>query len=279
MNSHLREATRPLDAIPVKGKAESVEVHELLWHSSSERTVIPGRAAPRLAESAGSLVLRLTHRGRETVLAGTATFGRDAENTVVISDPMCSRRHARIERRASHFALVDQSSNGTYVTIGGGSEIRLRRGFKVPLGYNAGELERKYGLPEIVRMTHRADLGGALAALLPPDTARYGHECVGVELRDTSAGVRFANGHSDEADVVIGADGIRKLREEIKKMVGGESHQEGDTGRLFKRIRNRLNGIVPGHIGWDILKLGVVQRLAPCMPNGTGNAVGIIQTL
>src|SRR5947209_9811749 len=38
------------------------------------------------------------------------------------------------------------------------SEIRAKNGFKVQLGYNAGELEKKYGLPEIVRMTHRADL-------------------------------------------------------------------------------------------------------------------------
>jgi class 3 adenylate cyclase len=127
LSAHLREATRLLDAIPVKGKAESVEVHELMWQTSSDRTVIPGRAAPGPAESTAGAALRLAHRGRETVLAGTATFGRDAENTVIISDPMCSRRHARIERRAGHFVLVDQSSNGTYVTIGGGAEIRLRR--------------------------------------------------------------------------------------------------------------------------------------------------------
>jgi adenylate cyclase len=127
LSANLREATRPLDAIPVKGKAEGIQVHELLWQTSIERTVIPGRVAPGAADKSGSLALRLTHRGRETVLTGTASFGRDAENTVVITDPMCSRRHAKIERRAGHFVLVDLSSNGTYVTIGGGSEIRLRR--------------------------------------------------------------------------------------------------------------------------------------------------------
>lgn len=127
LSAKLREATRPLDAIPVKGKAEGIQVHELLWQTSIERTVIPGRIAPGVADKSGSLALRLTHRGQETVLTGTTTFGRDAENTMVITDPMCSRRHARIERRAGHFVLVDLSSNGTYVTIGGGPEIRLRR--------------------------------------------------------------------------------------------------------------------------------------------------------
>jgi predicted component of type VI protein secretion system len=40
---------------------------------------------------------------------------------------MASRLHARIERRRDKFVLVDQSSNGTFVTIEGDSEIQLRR--------------------------------------------------------------------------------------------------------------------------------------------------------
>ena len=126
LSAHLRESTRPIDALPVKGKTEGVEVHELLWHSSSERTVIPGRAPTAAPQRGGVLALRLAHRGRQTSVTISATFGRDADNTVVITDPMASRRHAKIERRADHFVLVDQSSNGTYVTIGG-SEVRLRR--------------------------------------------------------------------------------------------------------------------------------------------------------
>lgn len=125
LSAHLRETTRPIDALPVKGKSEGVEVHELMWQSGSERTVIPGRT-PAAAVHGGAPALRLTHRGRQTSVTTSATFGRDADNTFAIMDPMASRRHAKIERRADHFVLVDQSSNGTYVTIGG-SEIRLRR--------------------------------------------------------------------------------------------------------------------------------------------------------
>lgn len=127
LSAHLRETTRPIDALPVKGKTEGVEVHELLWHSSSERTVIPGRTPAATMERAGVLALRLTHRGQQKSVTISATFGRDADNTFTITDPMASRRHAKIERRVDRFVLVDQSSNGTYVTIGGGSEIRLRR--------------------------------------------------------------------------------------------------------------------------------------------------------
>jgi hypothetical protein len=35
--------------------------------------------------------------------------------------------HARIERRRDKFVIVDQSSNGTYVTVAGEREILLRR--------------------------------------------------------------------------------------------------------------------------------------------------------
>jgi adenylate cyclase len=126
LSAHLRETTRPIDALPVKGKSEGVDVHELLWHSSSERTVIPGRTATATMAPRGVLALRLIHRGQQTSVTVSATFGRDADNTIVIADPMASRRHAKIERRADHFVLVDQSSNGTYLAIGG-SEVRLRR--------------------------------------------------------------------------------------------------------------------------------------------------------
>ena len=40
---------------------------------------------------------------------------------------MASRVHARIERRRDKFVLVDQSSNGTFVSVQGEPEIQLRR--------------------------------------------------------------------------------------------------------------------------------------------------------
>ncbi len=57
----------------------------------------------------------------------TLTLGRDAQNDVVIADRLASRLHARIERRRDKFVLIDQSSNGTFVTVEGEGEIQLRR--------------------------------------------------------------------------------------------------------------------------------------------------------
>jgi class 3 adenylate cyclase len=129
LSPQMRESMRRLDALPVKGKTEEIVVHELLWQSSSERTrtVIPGRTAPPAVPTGGPRI-RLTHQGTELTFKDTIYFGREAAgNHVVMADPMTSRRHAKIELRGGKFVLVDQSSNGTYVTLGRDGEIKLRR--------------------------------------------------------------------------------------------------------------------------------------------------------
>ena len=55
---------------------------------------------------------------------------------------------------------------------------------------------------------HRADLVDFLAAALPAGVVHCGHRAVGFEEAGGVARVRFANGASAEADVVVGADGI-----------------------------------------------------------------------
>jgi salicylate hydroxylase len=64
---------------------------------------------------------------------------------------------------------------------------------------------------------HRAELLNLLFAALPGGTVRLGHRCL--QLKEASDGVRlaFANGAVAEADVVIGADGIRSV---IQRQIG-----------------------------------------------------------
>lgn len=127
LSAQMRVTVRRLDSLPVKGKVEEVEVYELLWQTSSERTTIPGRVAPVSAPGGGPRI-RLVHRGKELTFKDTLFFGREAEgNHVVVASTMASRRHAKIELRGGRFVLVDQSSNGTFVTLGNNTEMRLRR--------------------------------------------------------------------------------------------------------------------------------------------------------
>jgi len=91
------------------------------------------------------------------------------------------------------------------------SEFRAARGHRRLMTMTAAQNQRVTGLRPLLVMTHRAELAGTLAAFLPPAVAKFGHECMGVENRSDGPVVRFANGHEDRADVLIGADGIRSV--------------------------------------------------------------------
>ena len=122
----LQQSTREIDALSIKGKAEDVRVCEVLWQESDDLTMKSGSVAP--AAAAARMIVR--HGGEEQVLdAGHSVFflGRDAASDVIINDRRASRSHARIERRRDKFVLIDQSTNGTYVTFAGEVEFALKR--------------------------------------------------------------------------------------------------------------------------------------------------------
>ncbi|MBK7424655.1 MAG: FHA domain-containing protein [Propionivibrio sp.] len=56
------------------------------------------------------------------------TMGRDRSSNVLLTGEYASRLHARIEIRDRVVFLIDQSSNGTYVTLTGEKELFLNKG-------------------------------------------------------------------------------------------------------------------------------------------------------
>ncbi len=124
LSPELRGKVREVDVMTVKGKEKDIAIMELIWLDSSELTTLTTRPKLRPAR------LQLLHGTREIDLGpGTTslTIGRDAQSDVVIADRLASRQHARIERRRDKFVVVDQSSNGTFVTVEGEAEVQLRR--------------------------------------------------------------------------------------------------------------------------------------------------------
>jgi class 3 adenylate cyclase len=121
----LRARVRQIDSLTVKGKHKDIGIFELIWQGpDAELTAL----ATRPIHVPARILLR--HHEREIELNEahpSVTLGRDPQNDLVIADRMASRLHARIERRRDKFVLVDQSSNGTFVTIEGDAEIQLRR--------------------------------------------------------------------------------------------------------------------------------------------------------
>ena len=121
----LRARVREVDTLSVKGKTQDIGIFELIWQDSdADLTAVAARWKPPPAR------IVLHHGATQRILdecATTVTLGRDAQNDIVIADRKASRLHARVERRRDKFVIVDQSSNGTYVTVDGEPEIMLRR--------------------------------------------------------------------------------------------------------------------------------------------------------
>ena len=122
-----RSFKRPLYAIHVRGKAEEVELCELIWRHADDVTM---SVTSRTNAKPEPLVLRLKYRDREIIRRrnnDSITIGRDLDCGLVIANNRVSRKHCTIERRQDKFVLADQSTNGTYVTAEGGTEILLQR--------------------------------------------------------------------------------------------------------------------------------------------------------
>jgi salicylate hydroxylase len=81
-----------------------------------------------------------------------------------------------------------------------------RENFRTPLKDAA---VKAYGAPFI--HIHRADLHAILASLVPGEVPTFGVSCTGVRQDERCATARFADGTTYEADVIIGADGVRSV--------------------------------------------------------------------
>jgi adenylate cyclase len=128
LNPMIRSSMRELYKIQIKGKAEEVGLVEMQWRRDDEETTVfsTGRPKARAAVS----VLKLKYREKEIVRRrdnDTIDMGRDPECGLCILDHMASRRHCTIERRSDKWILKDHSTNGTFVTLEGDTELLLQR--------------------------------------------------------------------------------------------------------------------------------------------------------
>ena len=111
----------------VKGKAEPLQLHELLWEPDAELTEMVSlqrTAQPVIAK------LVITYIGRTYSLDDAhpaLSLGRDPAADIVTVDRLASRLHARFEKSKDKFIYSDVSSNGSFVQINGQDETLLRR--------------------------------------------------------------------------------------------------------------------------------------------------------
>ncbi|ARQ02643.1 FAD-dependent monooxygenase [Pseudorhodoplanes sinuspersici] len=76
------------------------------------------------------------------------------------------------------------------------------------------EAEARFGGPFI--NIHRADLHDVLRSAIPDEAIRFDHMLVGTEPAGSAVRLTFSNGLTEDADIVVGADGIHsRLRNAI----------------------------------------------------------------
>jgi adenylate cyclase len=124
-----RACTRQIDVTSVRGQSEEIELYEVLWHQEDVTSMLPSIALGARAGHRPKRV-KLSFQGREYVLEDVnkmLTLGRAEENDVVVQGTLISRLHARIEINRNRCLLVDQSTNGTFVTSDEGKESFVRR--------------------------------------------------------------------------------------------------------------------------------------------------------
>ncbi len=139
-------------------------------------------------------------------------------------------------------AAVANLSPGIYtrnMQTGDFLEFRDRR--KEPL---------RWGAPHYT--FHRADLLKALASGVDPATVHLGHRLAAIAEHDDRVTLEFANGKTVEADLVIGADGVRSV---IRQALYGDDNPSY-TGQMVWRALLKGSDVPDdvlepnGHVQW-----------------------------
>jgi class 3 adenylate cyclase len=122
----LRDRLRMVHSVAVKGKRDPIRIYELVWQEADDLTALTTQGSEERVPR-----LRLAFGGRDVSLDGGGgrkiTLGRDALCDIAVGDRKTSRQHATIECRRDKFALVDHSSNGTFLKLADEDELVLRR--------------------------------------------------------------------------------------------------------------------------------------------------------
>ena len=121
------ENCRCVDNVMVKGKSEELPVYEIVWEKEKITVALKGSGEGK-SLIRPRLELVFSEKKYEVSEAQpTLTIGRLDHNDLVVDDSRVSRFHARIEYRKDKFFIIDQSTNGTYVTNECGTTALLQR--------------------------------------------------------------------------------------------------------------------------------------------------------
>lgn len=188
----------------------------------------PAEAQPRIAVLGGGIgglaATGFLHRAglQATVYEQAPAFGEVGAGLVV------SPNAVRLLRRLGHIdAFLDKA-----VALEVGWEFRRwENGEVLSAEQLTGRCEELYG--EQTYVAHRADLLEAVKAAVPAEWLRLGKRCVEVTERDEDVLLRFEDGSTSTADLVIGADGVHSV---VRAAVAGPGEAEASGMCAYRAL-------------------------------------------
>lgn len=111
-------------ARPLPHTDPNLRLYELRWASPKPQTE---HAAQPIPHAGPQLVLHYQDQTCRLNYGDTATLGRADTCSISVLGTLASRIHARIESHQQQFIFIDQSTNGSYIQIGSGAPVYLRK--------------------------------------------------------------------------------------------------------------------------------------------------------
>ncbi|MER8921289.1 adenylate/guanylate cyclase domain-containing protein [Mesorhizobium sp. M0802] len=126
-----RKGLRLLDKMALKGKQEFFDVYTLWSDDGAPGTQITSHGATTDRRSVLPRQIHLIIRYRDQLRScrngESVTIGRSAECDIIVERPWVSRRHAAFTILNGRARLLERSSSGTFVSMGLGHEVFVRR--------------------------------------------------------------------------------------------------------------------------------------------------------
>jgi salicylate hydroxylase len=171
-----------------------------------------------------TLALALRRRGLAADVYEQASELREIGAAVALS----GNANRELERLGLLDAIAGYACEPSELIWRGWADGRRAASFPIALH---GAYRAKFGAPYFG--IHRADLQRALGGAHGPGRLHLGYRLVALEQRGAVVQLQFANGHSAEADVLIGADGVRST---VRAHVAGEERATYSGTSAFRGI-------------------------------------------
>ena len=132
----------PIGGVWLKGINAPLDVFSFTSDDTAMRTAMyppdAGAAGPTSMPASGAdvaLILSIGDNVWRCRESGSLMIGRSEDCDIILPRSWISRRHAVLTVRGGKALVEDRSSSGTYVAMGGDSEVLLRREAIILTGY------------------------------------------------------------------------------------------------------------------------------------------------